>query len=134
MKKSIHILNNLKMIDNNLSKIRIHKLLYFTYIEYYLAYGEELFTPNFQAWRYGPVEVDIYYNRCLEDHDISLTLQEQMFVQSIYEKYKNYKDFELVNISHKTAPWIEAYDQQEIFHNNKISNDRILLYVNKLLY
>lgn len=128
---STQLVQEFQKMNQSLTKIRIHKLLYFTYIEYYMKYGEELFKPNFQAWRYGPVEVDIYYNVSIKKRR-KVKSNEKKFLYDIYQKYSQYKDFELVDISHRTAPWKEAYKDFELFHNRSIKCERIIKYIENL--
>lgn len=50
--KNIEYMNNLKL----------QKLMFFAYVEYYKKYKKELFKDDFEAWVYGPVLPDLYYN------------------------------------------------------------------------
>lgn len=45
-----------------ITNLHLQKILYFTWIDYYIANNEHLFEDNFEAWRLGPV-VRIVYNQ-----------------------------------------------------------------------
>lgn len=115
------ILNVLYDLNPNITKIRTHKIMYFLYVEYYKRNKKDLFIPNFQAWRYGPVEVDIYYFKCNQSNE-TMTKSDINFIHEIYKYYEVYSDFQLVNISHESIPWIMKYNIKDIYHNKPISS------------
>ncbi|MDR0739591.1 MAG: DUF4065 domain-containing protein [Mycoplasmataceae bacterium] len=59
-----HILS--KIPKNRRAQLFLNKYLFFTYGYYYSATGNEPFPANFYAWKYGPVEMNIYHNFLLE--------------------------------------------------------------------
>lgn len=42
-----------------ITEMKLHKLLYFTQRESFIQLGEPIFCDKFQAWRYGPVLVQV---------------------------------------------------------------------------
>ena len=68
-----------------IDEMKLHKLLYFAQRESFIQLGEPLFAEEFQAWKYGPVMVDIRqsYSKGL--------LTEKMSVES-ESKYKDVFD------------------------------------------
>lgn len=51
-------------IENKLwiTNLQLQKILYFTWMDYYEAYRIRLFDDrHFEAWKYGPVVGDVYY-------------------------------------------------------------------------
>lgn len=44
--------------ESNVSELHIHKILFILYGAFYKEFNKELFNQNFQAWKYGPVEID----------------------------------------------------------------------------
>lgn len=46
-------------MKEQISEMKLHKLLYFTQRESFIQLGEPIFNDKFQAWRYGPVMVQV---------------------------------------------------------------------------
>lgn len=46
------------------SNLRLQKLLYFVWVDYYRETGKYLFLDNMYAWQLGPVIPDVYYEYC----------------------------------------------------------------------
>lgn len=46
-------------MKEHISEMKLHKLLYFTQRESFIQLGEPIFNDRFQAWRYGPVMVQV---------------------------------------------------------------------------
>lgn len=58
------------------SNLKLQKMLYFMWIDYYKSTGEELFADDICAWRLGPVVPDVYYEYCsYAGRPISLQLE-----------------------------------------------------------
>lgn len=69
MNTNIKIINNMKAIQvatylmklyreqfhEEITEMKLHKLLYFSQRESYMQLGRPIFDDKFQAWRYGPV-------------------------------------------------------------------------------
>lgn len=45
-----------------ISNLKLQKLLYFSWLEYYRRNGTPLFEEEFEAWKYGPVVPSVYYD------------------------------------------------------------------------
>lgn len=138
-------MNILKSCEKNISPLRMQKLLYFSYC-LWVTYQKErgmpmkmispLFDAKFQAWQYGPVEVDVYtimknyktINVSME----SVNVGEQNFIVNVYNRFLNYNDFQLVNISHLDYSWQKNFNSKSIFHNEEIkASDIVAEYYNK---
>ena len=44
--------------ENKISELFMHKILFFIYGGFYKNFKKDLFEPNFETWKYGPVEID----------------------------------------------------------------------------
>ncbi|MDE5767016.1 MAG: DUF4065 domain-containing protein, partial [Malacoplasma sp.] len=44
--------------ENKISELFMHKILFFIYGGFFKNFKKNLFEPNFEAWKYGPVEID----------------------------------------------------------------------------
>lgn len=85
-----------------------------------------LFTANFQAWKYGPVDVGVYKNQYTKSDDNFeySTVEEnrlaQEFIDEQITEIFSKSDFTLVNISHTHDCWLEKYDSKSAYHNELI--------------
>lgn len=54
--KIINIAKYLFLHIDNITNLKLQKIMFFTYVDYYRKYNEELlFEDQFEAWVYGPV-------------------------------------------------------------------------------
>lgn len=103
------------------SSLKIQKMLFFFHVEELsnkLNYG--FFKPNnnFQAWIYGPVNVESfffmyrYFNHEEEKEIFYLEKDQVIELDNIYgklfDKYSKYSDSELIEYSRKNKSWINA--------------------------
>lgn len=106
---------------NPVSNLKLQKILYFLWVDYYKQTKTELFPEKFAAWQFGPVVPDIYYEFCeygglpitenfavqLDDHDHNL-------INSIIEHYLPKTARELVSMTHQeNTPWYTVYKNGE---------------------
>ncbi len=47
---------------NPVTNLKLQKLLYYAWVEYFRATGERLFNNRIEAWKFGPVVPDVYYH------------------------------------------------------------------------
>lgn len=116
--------------ENELSELFMHKILFFIYGGFYKNFEKELFKPNFEAWKYGPVEKDYRKQRKskkpnYEKFDLdSLKLNEEekkYLYRTISNLLKN-SPWNLVSISHDTKAWKKNYNSSK---RNKILKEDI---------
>lgn len=107
-----------------ISELRMHKILYFIYGYFYKEFKKALFEAKFEAWTYGPVETDYRYLRNISKYDIKLSKKEFSFLEKLISKLLNYSIFSLVEESHLTRPWKENFDKFDK-RDQKIPNEEI---------
>ncbi len=106
---------------NEMTHKRLQKLLYFSYGEYLAIKNENkenikiaLFNNDFEGWAHGPVSPKIYNifkgsgYKTLGLHpnsSINIDDEDNIILNGIYNKYKEYTTDELEKISHEQAPW-----------------------------
>lgn len=134
------LVNYLHLKLSNPTKIKIQKTLYLLFAYYGATYGnlsetkdngddefdnqsypELLFNAKFEAWRYGPVEVDVYNNEkqgCYEDAQdeeiLDLTPESKnikQFIDSIIKQTNGIDDFSLVDRTHQDKCWMDRYKE-----------------------
>ncbi|WP_125583627.1 type II toxin-antitoxin system antitoxin SocA domain-containing protein [Levilactobacillus cerevisiae] len=120
----------------NKTPIKIQKGLYFLWAFYAGTYGNldysapsefqsekyprQLFEPNFEAWRYGPVDNEIWKldkNDELKDYSaavngkINSEIQNDvmMFLDDLINQIDDINDFGLVERSHQDQAWKDAF-------------------------
>lgn len=101
------------------SNLKLQKLLYFSWLEYYRKTGEPLFNEEFQAWKYGPVVPSVYYdywcnaaNTLFVPKRTSEPIDEETldFLQTMLTKYNDTSVSAMVDLSHKSNPWKKNYE------------------------
>lgn len=113
----------------SLTSLKLQKLLYLAQGWSYVWDRHPLFRDEFEAWQYGPVNVEVYsyfkrYGRKeipeYEGYDCSLDKDSRETLDAIWEKYCSYSAFELVELTHRQEPWKNAYHKSGIIRNSDI--------------
>ncbi len=157
-------LNNKKLEKfQKISQLRLHKYLYFMWgYSFSFLYEEDsnnkkiFFPANFEAWQYGPVIKNIFINKnkknpydvnFLEEEFKSLKNKKIFFESQKHEDemFKVYKflvglsTYKLVELSHKTDPWKNTFDNEKInedemkkWFSRKENSWTIIKQINKL--
>lgn len=96
-----------------LSNLKLQKILYFEWKDYYKEKGMRLFEESFHAWQFGPVVPEVYYEyfmfgaypisrNLLESFDESIIgIEDRQFIDTIIKTYAKYSVFQLVEETHK---------------------------------
>ena len=92
----------------------------------------DLFEPNFEAWKYGPVDPEVYHNfksnRYQGEDNITNKNRDNLldtvisFIDSILKQVFEINDFSLVALSHEDRSWKDAYESPD----KKMAKDNIL--------
>lgn len=102
-----------------ISNIKLQKLLYFSWLEYYKRTGEPLFDEGFQAWRYGPVLPCVYYEYWCNAANILFSSKRTSepidgdtlgFLQEMLKAYDEASVNEMIERSRGSKPWIDNYE------------------------
>lgn len=151
------LVNYIYRLLDNPTRIKIQKTLYFLFAYYGATYGNlqlneddegefseqnyprELFSANFEAWKYGPVEVDVYNNEKIfsyyskdklsdtEIDDFFNTNERkniERFIQNIVAQINGIDDFSLVDRTHQDESWLKVYNPED--SHIKMDNDTII--------
>lgn len=119
---SYYIEKSSALAENDLTNLKLQKMLYYTQAEYAAANsGDSLFADEIQAWQYGPVVPSIYslLKSCgayrVSDFDITIerpdfTEEIISFLDGVFDKYIRYSAWALVDATHKPGtPWYRVY-------------------------
>ena len=106
------------------SNLKLQKMLYYLWIDYYKNTNEYLFVEDICAWPFGPVVPSVYFEYCsyagtpitkkypnigdIFSCDVSIE------INNIINKYIDFTPNQLVNKSHKSnLPWDRIYNQEK---------------------
>lgn len=107
-------------LDNKiwLTNLKLQKLLYFAWIEYFKNTGKPLFDDDFEAWKYGPVVPSVYYDFWqyagstivfAKTPSSIVDSGTKDFLLTILKEYKDRDAYDLIDASHETKAWKSNY-------------------------
>jgi uncharacterized phage-associated protein len=111
--------------ENDLTNMKLQKLLYFAQCEHLKKNGSPLFLDAIEAWQYGPVVPAVYdvYKTCgafpitvfdvLAEDTNTAALSDDVrgFVKSVWDRYSRFSASFLVSLTHKKGePWDRVYN------------------------
>ncbi len=96
----------------NMDEMKMHKMMYFSQRESLMIDNCPLFQDAFEAWKYGPVLVDVRSeyqsgNMFLGDYD-ELKEYDKQLVKSVFDRYDKYDSWSLSTLSHAEYSWQQA--------------------------
>lgn len=110
-------------LSNPISNLKLQKMLYFTWVDYYKKTSSTLFYNEICAWQLGPVVPDVYYEYCsyggrpiCNDYYSSISGNDSVILDEIVKNYINVPASILVNKTHRPG---SAWD---IIFNHGIGN------------
>jgi len=116
-----HIINYCSIKKQPISNLKLQKMLFFVWVDYYKQKNKYLFEENFYAWQFGPVIPEIYYEFCCyagtpinKKDDVQIDIDEKTIsiLDAIVDKYIGYTAGQLVQQTHKeNSSWYQIYDK-----------------------
>ncbi|RKL68125.1 hypothetical protein CR203_06455 [Salipaludibacillus neizhouensis] len=99
---AIHHLYQKVFQEDDLTEMKMHKLLYFAQKEHYRNFGQWLFDDDFEGWIHGPVNKKVRNAfKSLHEFDIdSLDLNEEYTIREVVHEYGKHSAGVLRNKSH----------------------------------
>ena len=122
--------------NNDLTNLKLQKMLYFAQVEYLREHGETLFDDPIEAWQYGPVVPTVYdwLKFCgayqISKFDVKTSTDELNedvidFLERVWGKYSRYSAFGLVDKTHEPGSvWSNVYNNGK-GNRNVISIDML---------
>lgn len=100
-----------------ISNLKLQKILYYTWVDYYKETGRTLFWDEICAWQLGPVVPDVYYYFCsyagfpiTQTFDIDMAEDDKDILNSIISTYSTKTAGTLVSMTHRNgSPWDRIY-------------------------
>jgi len=121
--------------DNDMTNMKLNKLLYFAQGRYLVKKGVPLFSDNIEAWEHGPVINSVYqkYKYCgsspisVVDDDYgydNFSSDDINFLLDIYDEYGKYSASKLRKMTHEIgSPWEEVYKHKSSLHEEILNSD-----------
>ncbi len=119
-----YIVYLLKDVCEDLTNMKLNKLIYFAQGQYLKETGKPLFNDNIEAWDYGPVVESVYqkykrfnnkpisiYNKRMAN---TISMEVSDFLIGISRKYGKFTASSLVSKTHMiNSPWDQVYQGKE---------------------
>lgn len=112
-----YIIDKCTREQHPISNLQLQKILYFLQKKYLVDKGQKLFIDEIQAWQFGPVVPDVYYQYCgfgsmpiTMNYDIKLEDNDEATVNPIIEEKRGKQPWDLVEETHASGKaWAEVY-------------------------
>lgn len=99
-----------------ISNLKLQKLVYYAQAWYLAIHDKPLFDEDFEAWIHGPVIPELYKEYCgfkwkpilKEVEEPKFTEEVKQFLDEVTDVYFGLDAYELEQMTHLEAPWIEA--------------------------
>ena len=114
-----YVINHEHEQGREISNLRLQKLLYFVQAKVLVETGNPCFDDVMEAWDYGPV-VPIVYHRYkifgsldikIPATSVELEYGTKNLIDAMLNYCWNYPTYQLVEITHKQKPWIQAHNR-----------------------
>lgn len=112
-----YIVSKCTLDHQPISNLQLQKILYFLQKKYLQEQGTPLFDEEIQAWQFGPVVPEVYYQYCgfgsmpiTMRYDIQLPRADGELIDKVVEEERGKDPWELVEETH--APdkaWFQIY-------------------------
>lgn len=113
-----YIIDTCTKSKDPVSNLRLQKLLYFVWVDFYRETNRYVFLDNMQAWQLGPVVPEVYYEYCAYGGkpinlycETLINAEDANILQKIIEKYRLVPVSVLVERTHMPdTAWYKIYD------------------------
>ena len=103
---------HVKKHERAMDQMKMHKMMYFSQRESLMISGNPLFNDDFEAWKYGPVLVNVrseyLTGNMFKGEYEELSDTEKKLVESVYKRYDEYDAWQLSTLSHAEHSWRQA--------------------------
>lgn len=107
---------------NPVTNMKLQKMLYYAWVDYYKKFHQYLFNDEICAWRYGPVVPKVYREFRIyagtpilhTEEPIPMDNDTTEFLTQFADKHKDFTASQLVNLTHRDGyPWKMVYKEGE---------------------
>lgn len=104
-----------------INNLRLQRILYFLWIDFYKQTGRDLFSDKFCAWSLGSVVLTVYNEFCvyagipiLKKYEININDNDAVAIDTILERYIHRSTYDLINQSRVSGgAWDATYDNKK---------------------
>lgn len=122
-----YVINKCTVDSQPISNLQLQKILYFLQKKYLMDIGDRLFYDDIEAWQFGPVVPEAYYQYCgfgsmaiRMKYTVNLDAEDAEVIDTIVEEKRNKRPWDLVEETHAEGKaWSEVY-------NKGLGNRRII--------
>ena len=114
-----YIIMRCNKLNKTISNLKLQKILYFVQAEFLVARNVPCFSNTIEAWDFGPVVPDVYHRYKVygsanipfnnQDEEFPFSDEEKALIDGIVDECAKYPASVLVEITHRQAPWRDAY-------------------------
>lgn len=122
---------------NDLSNLKLQKLLYYCQGTSFRLFGKPVFKEPIEAWQFGPVVKEVYRRFSIfgsmpipltfndEINNLNaLTTQDIKSIGVVWNKYSRLTASQLVEMTHRENPWRNAWrNNKKIINHGDIENE-----------
>lgn len=113
-----YVINKCTIEKHPISNLQLQKILYFLQKKYLVDKGRRLFEDDIEAWQFGPVVPEVYYQYCgfgsmaiTMNYQIDMDTQDVIELDTIIEEKREKNPWDLVEETHKVGKaWFEIYE------------------------
>ena len=124
---SQYVITQCSKVGKPISNLKLQKVLYFLWVDFYRATKNYLFFDDICAWQLGPVVPDVSYQYCsyggrpiYSTYESAITAPDEVLLKNFITKYMDIPSSTLVNRTH--APG-SAWDQ---IYQNGTGNRKVI--------
>lgn len=112
-----YVINKCTVENHPISNLQLQKILYFLQLKYLVDNGRVLFTDEIQAWQFGPVVPEVYYQYCgfgsmaiTMNYEINIDVDDSNQIDAIVEQKRCKNPWDLVEETHSEGKaWAIIY-------------------------
>ncbi|MDD4564240.1 MAG: DUF4065 domain-containing protein [Eubacteriales bacterium] len=112
-----YVINKCTVEDSPISNLQLQKILYFLQRKYLVDKGRPLFDDEIQAWQFGPVVPETYYQYCgfgsmaiTMNYAIDINEDDSSIIDTIAEEKRCRNPWDLVEETHSEGKaWAAIY-------------------------
>lgn len=112
-----YVINKCTVENCPISNLQLQKILYFLQRKYLVDNGKVLFNDEIQAWQFGPVVPDVYYQYCgfgsmaiTINYEVNIDIDDSRQIDSVVEEKRCKNPWDLVEETHSEGKaWNAIY-------------------------
>ncbi|SHK94573.1 Uncharacterized phage-associated protein [Selenomonas ruminantium] len=97
---------------HDMDEMKMHKLMYFAQREFLVRYDEQLFSEDFEGWKYGPVLLSVrtLFRTALDFQDCAEIKDSKVkkVIEFVLNEYGKMSSWSLSMLSHEEFSWKKA--------------------------